>query len=148
VRGGAMSAEIWPVGNNMRMFGYHVIVADPPWTFELRPEAGEGESPPAQYKCMSLDTISRRLSHGRRVRNMSTPMLRRRPSVFERLRLSPLSLSWCFIILGVAHPDTVHGAHQPSVVFGKLGGKSSIHHACGPTQLTIPNHPTNRPTPY
>lgn len=47
----------WAFGNNMRMFGYDVIVADPPWTFELRSEAGEGKSPQAQYQCMSLDAI-------------------------------------------------------------------------------------------
>jgi N6-adenosine-specific RNA methylase IME4 len=46
----------WPFGN-MRMFGYDVIVADPPWTFELRSEAGEGKSPQAQYQCMSLEAI-------------------------------------------------------------------------------------------
>ncbi|MGY3607642.1 MULTISPECIES: MT-A70 family methyltransferase [unclassified Bradyrhizobium] len=41
----------------MRMFGYDVIVADPPWTFELRSAAGGGKSPQAHYRCMSLDDI-------------------------------------------------------------------------------------------
>lgn len=51
-----MTVETWPFGS-MKMFGYDVIVADPPWTFELRSEAGEGKSPQAQYECMSLDAI-------------------------------------------------------------------------------------------
>lgn len=46
----------WPFGNMMPL-SYDVIVADPPWTFELRSAAGEGKSPQAQYECMSLDAI-------------------------------------------------------------------------------------------
>lgn len=46
----------WPFGN-LRMFGYDVIVADPPWTFDLYSEAGAGKSAMKHYDCMSLDAI-------------------------------------------------------------------------------------------
>jgi N6-adenosine-specific RNA methylase IME4 len=46
----------WPF-QQMCPLSYDVIVADPPWTFELRSEAGEGKSPQAHYECMSLDAI-------------------------------------------------------------------------------------------
>jgi N6-adenosine-specific RNA methylase IME4 len=46
----------WPFGN-LQMFKYQVVVADPPWTFELRSEAGEAKAPQAHYACMSLDDI-------------------------------------------------------------------------------------------
>jgi len=46
----------WPFGD-LQMFGYDVIVADPPWAFELRSEAGEGKSAAAHYDLMSLDAI-------------------------------------------------------------------------------------------
>ena len=46
----------WRFGR-LRMFGYGVIVADPPWTFDLRSEAGWEKAPQAQYQCMSLDDI-------------------------------------------------------------------------------------------
>jgi N6-adenosine-specific RNA methylase IME4 len=46
----------WPFGA-LRTFGYGVIVADPPWTFNLRSLAGEVKAPQAHYDCMSLDDI-------------------------------------------------------------------------------------------
>jgi N6-adenosine-specific RNA methylase IME4 len=48
----------WPFGN-LQMFGYDMIVADPPWSFELYSEKGEKKSAQAQYDCMSLDDIKR-----------------------------------------------------------------------------------------
>lgn len=39
------------------MFGYDVIVADPPWLFELRSEAGIAKSPQAHYSCMPTKDI-------------------------------------------------------------------------------------------
>ena len=51
-----MSAA-WPFGN-ARMFGYDVIVADPPWLFDLRSAKGEAKSPQAQYACMSTRDIA------------------------------------------------------------------------------------------
>lgn len=46
----------WPFGN-LQMFGYDVIVADPPWTFDLYSEAGEEKAPQAHYDCLPLDVI-------------------------------------------------------------------------------------------
>lgn len=40
--------------------GYNMIVADPPWRFELyNDETGKEKSPQAQYECMSLDDIKK-----------------------------------------------------------------------------------------
>ena len=38
--------------------GYQFIMADPPWNFELRSEAGDEKSAQAQYDCMSLEDIN------------------------------------------------------------------------------------------
>lgn len=46
----------WPFGI-LQTFKYGVIVADPPWTFELRSEAGEGKSAQNHYDCMTLGAI-------------------------------------------------------------------------------------------
>jgi len=39
------------------LFGYNMIMADPPWEFKLRSDKGEDKSPQAQYNCMPLDEI-------------------------------------------------------------------------------------------
>ena len=39
--------------------GFDLIMADPPWHFNLRSELGEEKSAQAQYDCMSLDQIKR-----------------------------------------------------------------------------------------
>lgn len=36
---------------------YGIILADPPWLFDLRSEAGEEKSPQSQYDCMPTDEI-------------------------------------------------------------------------------------------
>lgn len=41
------------------LFSYDVIVADPPWLFDLRSSNGEEKSPQAHYDCMSFDDIAR-----------------------------------------------------------------------------------------
>jgi N6-adenosine-specific RNA methylase IME4 len=47
----------WQFGN-LRTFGYDLIVADPPWRFELYDEAtGSEKGPAAQYETMSLEEI-------------------------------------------------------------------------------------------
>jgi N6-adenosine-specific RNA methylase IME4 len=46
----------WPF-DPFRPFSFDVIAADPPWTFDLRSEKGEGKAPQAHYDCMSLDAI-------------------------------------------------------------------------------------------
>lgn len=50
-------SDIWQFGD-LRMFGYDVIVADPPWNFELYSEAGESKSAKAHYATMTLDEIA------------------------------------------------------------------------------------------
>ncbi|MBN2631571.1 MAG: DNA methyltransferase [Rhodobacteraceae bacterium] len=43
----------------MRPFGgYDLIMADPPWTMEMRSEAGEAKSPQAHYETMSVAEIA------------------------------------------------------------------------------------------
>lgn len=37
--------------------GFDLIMADPPWSYEMYSEAGYGKSPDAQYATMSLDRI-------------------------------------------------------------------------------------------
>lgn len=46
----------WPFGDLPPMLA-DIILADPPWTFELHSEKGEGKSAQAHYSCMSLDGI-------------------------------------------------------------------------------------------
>ena len=46
----------WPF-DPLPMFGFDVIVADPPWLFELRSEKGEEKSPQARYACMPTREI-------------------------------------------------------------------------------------------
>lgn len=48
---------IWPFGD-LPMFGFDLIMADPPWPFALWSEAGEGKSAQAQYETMDLDAIA------------------------------------------------------------------------------------------
>lgn len=45
--------------NALRPFGgFDLIMADPPWSFDLRSQKGEEKSAQAQYGCMSLDAIA------------------------------------------------------------------------------------------
>ena len=46
----------WPFGDITPMSA-DIILADPPWHFDLRSEAGEEKSAQAKYDCMSLDAI-------------------------------------------------------------------------------------------
>jgi N6-adenosine-specific RNA methylase IME4 len=47
----------WQFGH-LRTFGYDLIVADPPWRFELyEEETGSQKGPASQYPTMSLDEI-------------------------------------------------------------------------------------------
>lgn len=46
----------WPF-EPLRMFGYDVIEADPPWTFDLYSEAGEEKSAQAHYSVLPLSAI-------------------------------------------------------------------------------------------
>lgn len=47
-----MSTAPWPFGS-LQMFKYGVIVADPPWDFELRSDKGNAKAASAQYETMS-----------------------------------------------------------------------------------------------
>lgn len=46
----------WPFGI-IRPLSAEVIVADPPWRFDLYSAKGEEKSPQAQYECMPIDAI-------------------------------------------------------------------------------------------
>lgn len=46
----------WPFGE-LPMFGFDVIMADPPWSFENWSEAGEVKNAKAQYACMPTADI-------------------------------------------------------------------------------------------
>lgn len=48
----------WPFGA-LQMFGYDVIVADPPWEFELYSDKGEEKAAAAHYDTMSLSDLKR-----------------------------------------------------------------------------------------
>ncbi|WP_411838608.1 MT-A70 family methyltransferase [Paracoccus sp. ME4] len=37
--------------------GFDLIMADPPWRYEMRSEKGEAKSPSAHYDCMSINDI-------------------------------------------------------------------------------------------
>lgn len=51
------SANRWPF-DPLPLFGFDVIMADPPWLFELRSEAGAGKAPQGQYACMPTREIA------------------------------------------------------------------------------------------
>lgn len=46
----------WPFGD-LNPHSFDLIMADPPWAFELRSAKGEEKAAQAHYECMSLDTI-------------------------------------------------------------------------------------------
>lgn len=46
----------WPFGN-LRMFGYDVVVADPPWQFERWSDKNQKKGAADQYDLMSLEEI-------------------------------------------------------------------------------------------
>jgi N6-adenosine-specific RNA methylase IME4 len=51
------SPAAWPFGS-LAPQSFDLIMADPPWHFELRSEAGEEKSAQAQYATMTLDDIA------------------------------------------------------------------------------------------
>lgn len=53
----AANVAAWPFGE-LRPQSYSLIMADPPWHFELRSEAGEEKSPQAQYSTMTIEQIA------------------------------------------------------------------------------------------
>lgn len=44
--------------SELPLFSFDLIMADPPWHFELRSEKGEVKSPQAHYKTMAIEEIS------------------------------------------------------------------------------------------
>ena len=46
----------WPFGD-LEAQSFDLIMADPPWTFEIRSEKGAEKSAQAQYACMDIDAI-------------------------------------------------------------------------------------------
>jgi N6-adenosine-specific RNA methylase IME4 len=53
---GAALQPDWPFGT-LEPFAFDLIMADPPWRFDLWSERGEEKSPQAQYATMDLDAI-------------------------------------------------------------------------------------------
>lgn len=47
----------WPF-DPLPLFGFDVIMADPPWLFETYSEAGWGKAPQGQYDCMPTEEIA------------------------------------------------------------------------------------------
>jgi len=47
----------WPFGN-LRMFGYQVLLIDPPWAFENWSEKGEGRNASQHYETMTWEQIA------------------------------------------------------------------------------------------
>ena len=117
------------------LFKYGLIMADPPWLFNLRTKKGEAKSPQAQYDCMSLEAIKEM-----RISNVAArdcwlwlwainPML---PQAFEVME------AWGFSFVTAGHwvKRTKHGklnmgtgyvlrgAGEPFLI-GKLGNPES-----------------------
>lgn len=45
--------------NDLRPFGgFNLIMADPPWRYDMRSEKGEAKSPMAHYDCLSIEDIA------------------------------------------------------------------------------------------
>lgn len=63
----APARKPWPFAG-LDAFSYDLIMADPPWRFELYSEKGEEKSPQAHYRTMSIEEIA-----GLRVRNLGRP---------------------------------------------------------------------------
>lgn len=47
-----------PPFDGLRMFGYNIILADPPWSFDNWSEKGEGRNPNQHYDTMNPDEIA------------------------------------------------------------------------------------------
>jgi N6-adenosine-specific RNA methylase IME4 len=47
----------WPFGP-LQMFGYGLLLADPPWLYETYSEKGQGKSAQAHYDCMPTEEIA------------------------------------------------------------------------------------------
>ncbi|WP_064742218.1 MT-A70 family methyltransferase [Inquilinus limosus] len=47
----------WPFGA-LQMFGYGLVLADPPWLYEIYSEKGQAKSAQAHYECMPTDEIA------------------------------------------------------------------------------------------
>lgn len=46
----------WPFGD-LPLFGFDLVMADPPWRFNLYSAKGEEKSPEAQYRTMTMEEI-------------------------------------------------------------------------------------------
>lgn len=45
--------------NDLRPFGgFNLIMADPPWRYDMRSEKGDAKSPMAHYDCLSIEDIA------------------------------------------------------------------------------------------
>lgn len=51
-----MTQRVWPFGD-LPMFGFDLIMCDPPWSFDNWSESGEKKNAKSQYACMSIQDI-------------------------------------------------------------------------------------------
>lgn len=58
-RAGIRPARVLPDFHALRpVGGFQMIMADPPWSYEMRSEAGYGRAPDAHYDCMAVEEIA------------------------------------------------------------------------------------------
>ena len=87
---------IWPFGDILPMSA-DIVLADPPWSFQLRSVAGEGKSAQAQYACMDLAAIKAlpvsQLCRGDAICVMWTtwPFIEAAPGVLRAWGFSPVT---------------------------------------------------------
>lgn len=55
--GSVLKRGHWPFGE-LEPWSYDLIMADPPWRFELWSDKGDAKSPQAHYRTMSIDEIA------------------------------------------------------------------------------------------
>jgi N6-adenosine-specific RNA methylase IME4 len=120
-----------PSLDDLPLFGFDCIVADPPWHLALWSEKGEGKAPQAHYKCLSTEIIAQMRVNDHAARDCwlflwaTNPMLRDAFSVLD---------SWGFrYVTSIAwRKTTVNGKdrwgpgyvartiHEP-ILIGKVG---------------------------
>lgn len=97
----------WPFGD-LQAMGYDVVLADPPWSFQLYSAKGEKKSAQAQYQTMSLADIKAlpvdHLARGDAVLFLwaTWPMLPQAMEVMDAWRFR-------YVSGGVWHKRTKHG---------------------------------------
>lgn len=141
--------EPWAFGA-LPMFGFDLIMADPPWEFRLWSEEGEAKSPQAQYQTMSPEAIAALpvgfLASGTCVLFLwcTWPMLlggsnAQEPRAAADASFSPVGAvikAWGFryVTGGAWHKKTVHGRTA-------FGTGYRARSACEPFLLAVSGNP-------